>query len=66
MNGIIHGCVIAIELKGQYLDEIFEDVSHSIMKIPNLPDYIFCCFLRDLFRDLNVHIAVDEVVGVDF
>ena len=66
MNWIIHGCGIAIELKGQYLDKIFEDVSHGIMKIPNLPDYIFCCFFRDLFRDLDVHIAIDEVVGVDF
>jgi len=66
INGVIHGCGIAIELKRQYLDKIFEDVSHGIMKIPNLPDYIFCCFFRDLFRDLDVHIAIDEVVGVDF
>lgn len=39
---------------------------HGIMKIPNLSHNILSCLLGDLFRDLDIHIAIDEVIGVDF
>ena len=67
VNGITHGgSHIITKLKGQYLNKIFEDMPHGIMKIANLPDNIFRCFFRDLFCNLDIHIAIDEIIGVDF
>lgn len=50
---------------GEYFDEILEDVANGIMKIANLPDNIFSTFFGNCLIDANIHIAVDELIGVD-
>lgn len=49
----------------EYLDEILKHKPHSIMQIPNLPDHILGCLFGDILMNLNVHVAVDEIVGID-
>jgi hypothetical protein len=53
------------KFKSEYFDEILEDIANGIMQIPNLPDNIFSTFLGNCLIDPNIHIAVDELIGID-
>lgn len=53
------------KLERKYLNQILKDMSHGIVEVPDLPYDILGCFLADLLGNLDVHVAVDEVVGVD-
>ena len=62
---LIACCLARRKLIRKYLDEILKDEPHSIMQIPYLAYYIFCGLLGDLLMHLDVHVAVNEIVGID-
>lgn len=51
--------------KGDDLDEILKDTAHGIMQVADLPHNILSGLSGDVFGDSDVHVAVDEVIGVD-
>lgn len=59
------GIFIIGKPKGENFDEVFENKAHSIMEVSDLSNHVLCGLTSYVLSDPDVHVAIDQVVGVD-